>query len=104
MKNISRIAEEIVQEKDLQSGWERVTIILNREDFQKLKSISDIKSLFVKDIVNELIKVYNRVAITDKDKENIQKEKENLENEIKKLVRIQEEIKKDEKIDTLSSQ
>ena len=90
--SISRIAEEILKKsQDLQQGWERVTIILKTEDFQKLKTISDIKSLFIKDIVNDLIKIYNKVAITDKDKKNMQKEKEHLVDEIKKLVQVQTE-------------
>ena len=91
---IEKLAEQILKcsEEDLDPGWERITIILQSEPFQKLKTISDIKGIFVKDIVNELIKIYNVVAVTDKDKQNIEKEKKELKEKIKQLVKIQEDI------------
>ena len=94
MLEVSKLASEIIKkaDEDLQPGWERITIILKSDDFKKLKTISDVKKIFIKDIVSGLIEIYNRVAITDKDKENIEEEKIKLEEEIKKLVQIQEDI------------
>lgn len=90
--NIQDLSNSIIKQaqEDLETGWERATIILETEPFKKLKSISDIKGLFIKDIVNDLIKMYNKVAITDKDKQNIEKEKQRLQEEINKLVKLQE--------------
>lgn len=89
MKNINRLSKEIISQ-ELESGWERITIILNKDSFEKLKTISDLKEIFIKDIVNGLVKIYNRIAITDPDfKSRIQEEKQKLEKEIKKLIDIQ---------------
>jgi hypothetical protein len=79
-----------IAEEDLQPGYERITIILKSDSYNKLKSISDIKGLFVKDIITSLIDIYNKHAITDKDKKNIENEKINLTEEIKELIQLEE--------------
>lgn len=92
MSRIKKIAYEILaaeEEYPLEKGWERVTIILKKDNYDNLKKITDIKSVFVKDVINDLIEIYNRVAITDKDKQNIEKEKQELQDEIKKLVEVE---------------
>lgn len=86
-KELKKIAEE-----DLSAGYERATIILKSKPYQELKTISDIKGIFIKDIFTSLMEIYNKVAITDKDKQNIQQEKVKLTEEIKKLVQLQDKI------------
>ena len=97
MSSIDNIAkdlrDQIVREadEDLAPGWTRATIHVNEEKFKRLKQISDVKGIFIKDIIDGLIDIYNENAITDKDRESIQKEKEVLERKIKELVALTEE-------------
>ena len=84
-------------DKDLPKGWERITIILESEHFDKLKTITDVKEIFIKDVVNDLIKIYNSVAITNKDNKNIEKEKKELKKKIIDLVKVQQINKEQEK-------
>jgi len=96
----SRSVPEFMKDsQDLDEGWSRTTIILEDEPYDKLETISNIKGLFVKDIVNDLIKIYNSVAITDKDNQNIEKEKKKLKEEIINLVKVQDskKVEKEEK-------
>jgi len=79
---------------ELDPGWERISIILETDEYRKLQTLTNIKEIFVKDVVNDLIKIYNDVAVTDEDKKKIKEEKEKLIDEIKKLVEIQREESK----------
>jgi hypothetical protein len=74
---------------DLPFGWIRATFIVEEAKFKKLKRIAQIKGLDVKDIVNSLIDLYNRTAITSNDLSKVEEEKKNLITEIKGLSQIQ---------------
>lgn len=86
MKNliIAKLAKEILAE--------RITIDLDTNEYDKLKEISDVKEIFVKDIVDDLIKIYNENAITDKGFQNkVDEEKEILNREIRELQNLEDQ-------------
>lgn len=86
MKNliIAKLAKEILAE--------RITIDLDTNEYDKLKEISDVKEIFVKDIVDDLIKIYNENAITDEGFQNkVDEEKEILNKEIRELQNLEDQ-------------
>ena len=93
MLNDNEIIEFIVNADNLQPGLKRVTIILDEEKYKKLKQISDVKEVSVKDIVNGLIDIYIDEAITQEDMKNMEIKKEDLTKEIKELIQLQEDVK-----------
>ena len=92
--------EKIIQDiiKNIKVGQStRATIVVDEKLFDRLKEITDIKQIFIKDVINELIDIYNTQAITDPDfQKRVEEEKSKLSDEIKKLIELQKEKSKEE--------
>lgn len=66
-----------------------VSIEVNEEEYNRLKEITDIKQVFIKDIISKLISIYNEQAITDKNfQQRKQEEESRLKNKIKDLATL----------------
>ena len=70
---------------DLPYGWMRATFIVQKENFYKFKNLTTVKGLDMKDVINDLLQIFNGNALDVDDREKLKDQRVNMIQQIKKM-------------------